>query len=225
MNSWITDGLPIAMLPRLLLLGAGKLGVGAIETFEELSRLASMAESFEHGQERASWHVRCIGEMARELAARAGMGTQYCLTIERAAMLHDIGKLLVAPSGSSGWFEADPALKRMAGQHALRGSEFLSEMTGRTCEDARTLAMARDIALFHHEAWNGSGYPRGVEREAIPFSARIVDFFDTHSESEDLGGAKAVAALIAAAAGYYFDPELVSHFLGGQHEFQALCAT
>ncbi len=80
------------------------------------------------------------------------------------------------------------------------------------------LQLAREIALAHHEKWDGSGYPRGLAGEAIPLSARIVaiaDVFDaltTRRPYKEPWPVQAALDHIAAQAGQHFDPALVLLF-------------
>ena len=79
--------------------------------------------------------------------------------------------------------------------------------------------LPREIALAHHEKWDGSGYPRGLAGEAIPLSARIVaiaDVFDALTSERPYKKAwptEQACALIQSEAGQHFDPTLVEHFL------------
>jgi putative two-component system response regulator len=79
--------------------------------------------------------------------------------------------------------------------------------------------MARDIALTHHEKWNGSGYPNGLEGEAIPLVGRITalaDVFDALTSSRPYKKAWSIedaVALITEERGKHFDPNLVDSFL------------
>ena len=85
-------------------------------------------------------------------------------------------------------------------------------------DDTRLLRLAHEIALHHHEKWDGSGYPNGLAGEAIPLSGRIVavaDVFDALTSARPYKPAWAVedaVALIVGQAGSHFDPEVTVHF-------------
>lgn len=195
-----------------------------VEFVEFMQQLAIQAEVWEWGASGAPGHVQRMGRHAARLARLVEMSDEYCEAIGRAAELHDVGKVFVAPPAPGGWYEADPASREEAGRHALWGWEFLRG-AGRGASLATQLAA--QIALSHHEAWNGSGYPHGIAGEAIPLAARIVaivDFFDTCTRMHAEGGSEPlpepeVFDLIAAAAGFYFDPRLARAFLKNRQGF------
>jgi len=88
--------------------------------------------------------------------------------------------------------------------------------------------MAKDIALFHQEKWDGSGYPAGLQGEAIPISARLMAVADVYDAlisrrvyKEGMPHERAVE-IIAQGRGKHFDPDLVECFLSIQGEFQAI---
>jgi len=213
-----------AALPGAQALAGVAAGDDAIDFFGFLRQLAVLAETREWGEDGAVGHVERIGCLARLLAERADMRRDFCEAIGQAAELHDIGKMFVAPSGSSGWYESGRDKRQRAGEHALWGGEFLQGFGVNASEAAK---MAAQIALHHHEAWDGQGYPAGLSGSAIPVAARIVaivDFFDTCVNFRPDGNPPAATRkdafdLVAAAAGYYFDPVLVKVFLRNRGVF------
>ncbi|WP_207481855.1 HD-GYP domain-containing protein [Arenibaculum pallidiluteum] len=160
-------------------------------------------------------HVVRIGVMAGVLARAAGC-TDACVNlVETAAPLHDIGKIAIpdrillkpGPLDETEW-------KVMQG-HTVAGHRILAG-SGIAMLDA-----AAEIALCHHEHWNGSGYPRGLAGEAIPLNGRIVavvDVFDALCSPRPYKRpwpAIEVAAYLRTHAGSQFDPKLVDCFLAG----------
>ncbi len=140
---------------------------------ELLERLALAAE---YRDDDTGAHTRRVGEMAYRIGRRLGLEDDELDTLRRAAPLHDVGKIgisdqiLLKPGPLTD--EEYQAMKR----HTLIGEQILS--------DSRfpVLETAAEIARSHHENWDGSGYPDGLEGEAIPLSARIVsvaDVFDS----------------------------------------------
>lgn len=157
-------------------------------------------------------HAWRVGNLAALLAESSGQSKELVELIKKTAPLHDVGKIGIpdrlllkqAP------YDADDceAIK----QHTKIGSKLLSGST------APLLLMAREIALMHHEWWDGSGY-HGVKGPQIPISARIValaDAFDvmTHGSSykAPLSLSEAKAEL-ERQAGRQFDPTLVQFFV------------
>jgi HD-GYP domain-containing protein (c-di-GMP phosphodiesterase class II) len=90
--------------------------------------------------------------------------------------------------------------------------------------------MAREIALFHHERWDGAGYPSGVAGEAIPLAARIVavaDVYDALASTRVYKPAyphEKCVDIIACEAGRQFDPDLVEVFLSIEQQFREIAA-
>jgi len=147
-------------------------------------RLAMAAE--DRDQEHANHPIR-VACTAKILARTLGLSEQYQDTIGLAAMLHDVGKLTIPKSilrKKGKLTEEELAIIRT---HCLNGHEILSTPFPGSpdVEDERdnesVLAMARVIALQHHERWDGAGYPSQLKGEEIDLAARIVavaDVFD-----------------------------------------------
>lgn len=215
-----------AILDQANRLAAGH-HVDSAEFLSFLRLLAVDAEIGEWDEKAAFRHVVRVGRLARKLAELAGMDWDFCEAIVVAGELHDVGKIFVAPSGSSGWFEPDAAKRALAAGHAIWGAEFLRGVSHHAGE---VVNMAADVALHHHEMWNGRGYPLQKAGEMIPLSARIVaivDFFDL-CISPKLDTAYRVVSpeeafgLVETASGAYFDPALVKLFLAHRQEFPEL---
>jgi putative two-component system response regulator len=175
-----------------------------------LERLAIAAEY--HDPETAR-HTRRVGEMSARIAGQMGWPTAQIELLRRAAPLHDVGKIGVS---------AD--LLRKTG--ALTDEEF-EQVKLHTTIGARILSgsriglleMAADIALSHHEHWDGGGYPRGLSGETIPAAARIVslaDVFDSLTHVRPYKEAWSVfdsLKSIEAGSRTKFDPTVVEAFL------------
>ena len=158
-------------------------------------------------------HVRRVGLYSSVLAEGLGWTRDAVTDIRLAAALHDIGEvaipdsILVKPGRLS---QEEYALMKKhteIGANALDGSELT------------VLQMARDIALGHHEKWDGTGYPKGLAGEEIPECARIVAIADVYDAllservyrlplSED-----EAFSIMVANRGKYFDPRIFDCFL------------
>ncbi|MBT0894533.1 PAS domain S-box protein [Geobacter hydrogenophilus] len=155
----------------------------------------------------------------------------YAEDLSSASLLHDIGKiaiprhLLTKPGRyTPEEFEQMKIHTLVAGDILGRGNSSIVTRFGRDSY----LALARDIAFYHHERWDGSGYPKGLKGEEIPLSARIVALVDTYdalrSERPYKSAwphEKAVAA-IAGERNSHFDPDVVDAFLEIQDEFKRI---
>ncbi|MEX2444119.1 MAG: HD domain-containing phosphohydrolase [Alkalispirochaeta sp.] len=137
-----------------------------IEILETIARVGELRDN-ETGQ-----HMHRVGLYARRLAEQLGMSSKYCDDIQAYAPLHDIGKvgisdeILLAPRKLTA--QEFSAIE----QHTVLGHGILSQ--------ASTLEMAADIALSHHEKFDGTGYPHGAAGDSIPLSARIVALSDVY---------------------------------------------
>jgi putative two-component system response regulator len=182
-----------------------------------LERQAEMVERLaittEMREDPSGLRVFRVGRLARLLAQELGWSDPDAEALEVAARLHDIGKISVADDivAARRALTADE-VQAMRG-HCQAGAEVLLQ-TG--LENAR---LAADVAAFHHEAWDGSGYPHGIGGTAIPLAARIVAIADAFAAMTSdrphqprLGVDDALAQL-RAAAGRLHDPVLVPRFV------------
>jgi putative two-component system response regulator len=152
-----------------------------------------------------------IGILAAQIADHMGLSQADVRLIRHAAPLHDVGMIglpqILANDGLLSLEELD-ALKT----HTSVGAKMLAG------SGSPILRLAEDIALFHHEHWDGSGYTLGLSGESIPLVARIVavaDTFDAMTRDRSYQAARSAdeaAAWIEAQAGRKFDPTVVEAF-------------
>ena len=148
----------------------GQLQAETEEAFKlSISLLARAAEIHDEGTGN---HIVRVNEYAYFLAQRLGMAKEFCDEIRYSAQLHDVGKLSVDQGILNKGGELTPEERSQMDQHPIFGFQILSH--------SHRLKLAAEIALFHHEKWDGSGYPHGVKGEEIPISARIVALADTY---------------------------------------------
>jgi len=136
--------------------------------------------------------------------------------IGKVAALHDIGKIGTPDSILTKPTDLSPEEFDIVKEHTINGAFILSSLAGE---------MARDIALFHHERWDGSGYPYNLRRTDIPLCARIVAIADVYDAlrmaryyKNPLPHAEA-KTIILAERGFYFDPALVDAFAAIHDQF------
>lgn len=139
-----------------------------------------------------------------------------------SSILHDIGKVAISDSILLKPEKLSTAEFESIKEHTIIAGEALKEYRGRK----DFLAMGREIATYHHEKWNGKGYPSGIEGTAIPLSARIVSLCDTYDAlvsrrpyKEAYSHEEAVR-IIESEKGKSFDPDIVDLFLSINEQFR-----
>jgi len=177
---------------------------------EDLKRLALLSE-FRDDETRR--HTERVARTSQAIARALGLDEDYVLRIGRAAPLHDVGKVGIPDAILLKPGRLTDAEFRVMKTHTVIGGEILAD------SDFAVLQMAMEIALTHHERYDGGGYPRGLKGEEIPLCGRIVavaDAFDamTHDRPyrKAIPPARAVAEL-KRCAGTQFDPKVVEAFL------------
>jgi putative two-component system response regulator len=182
----------------------------AAAQIEIVERLAQAAE---YRDDVTGQHTQRVGRAAARMAAALGLPKDDVDRILRAAPLHDVGKIGIPDA---------ILLKR----GKLTVEEF-DHMKRHTTIGARLLAGSRhmllqcaaEIALTHHERWDGSGYPRGLRGTAIPLNGRIVavaDVFDALTSERPYKRAwstEEALAEIQRQSGRQFDPDVVAAFM------------
>ena len=176
----------------------------------------------DHRDNETGMHVRRIGLFAAEMARLLGWDQDRIDTIQSAAPMHDIGKIgvpdaiLQKPSALTE--EEWVTMKR----HTVMGATILKGST------VPFIQMGARIAIGHHEKWNGSGYPNGLQQEAISLEARItalVDVYDAVSNRrhyKEPWPEDKVLELIRKGSGSHFDPKLTELFLANLERFRAI---
>ena len=171
-----------------------------------------LGRAAEYKDNETGMHVIRMSHFSKLLALAAGCSPAWAEDLLNAAPMHDVGKIGIpdAVLRKPGPLDADEwATMR---RHPEIGAEIIGE------HPSGVLQLAREIALAHHEKWDGSGYPRGLAGEAIPLSARIVaiaDVFDaltTRRPYKEPWPVQEAMNHIAAQAGKHFDPALVALF-------------
>jgi putative two-component system response regulator len=175
---------------------------------EVLDRLAFAAE---YRDDATGGHARRIGRVAALVARHLGLPEETVELIRRAAPLHDVGKLGISDSILLKQGKLTPEEFEVMKLHVSIGAEILGSSR------SALLRMSEEIALAHHESWNGTGYPQGLKGEAIPITGRIVavaDTFDalTHRRADPLSPKQALVEL-RRVSGQQFDPQVVDAFL------------
>jgi putative two-component system response regulator len=157
-------------------------------------------------------HIVRTGLFSEILARAAGWSAADCDRIRMAAPMHDIGKIGVPDAILRKPGRLTPEEYEVMKRHTLVGADMLSG------SNSPIVTMAREIALCHHERWDGCGYPHGISGDSIPESARIVaivDVYDALTSDRPYRAALKeddVLRMMAAEQGRHFDPVLVTTF-------------
>jgi HD-GYP domain-containing protein (c-di-GMP phosphodiesterase class II) len=140
-----------------------------------------------------------------------GIGDESLVHYRRGALLHDVGKLAISESILNKPGPLNEAERKIIQGHALLAYQLLASVN--------YLMPALDIPHYHHERWDGSGYPEGLKADQIPFPARlfaVVDVYDAITSSRSYRSAwskQAALEYIDQHSGTLFDPEVVRAFL------------
>ncbi len=186
---------------------------------QALLELAAAYEATVEGWSRAldlrdhetEGHSRRVTELTVRLARKMGATDAECVHIRRGALLHDIGKMGVPDGILHKPSALTPEEWELMRKHPSYAYELLSPI--------EYLHPAIDIPYCHHEKWDGSGYPRGLQGEAIPLAARMfaaVDIWDALRSDRPYRRAwsdRKTRDYLASLAGSHLDPQVVREFL------------
>ena len=172
----------------------------------------------EYRDNETGLHIIRMSEISVVIAKAAGMDEEQCDLLLNASPMHDIGKIGISDGIllKPGKFEPDEW--EVMQTHAQIGADILSG------DDSALMKMAHDIALTHHEKWNGKGYPNNLKGDAIPLVGRITalaDVFDALTSVRPYKKAWSVedsVKLINDESGQHFDPQLVKHMMDNLDE-------
>jgi len=134
--------------------------------------ISLLARAAEIHDENTAKHVFRVNEYSYKTATLLGLPKRFRDEIHYSAQLHDVGKMSVNVAILRKNGPLDPEEKREMQRHPIYGYQILSA--------SDRLSMAADIALNHHERWDGTGYPNGRSGKEIPLSARIVTLADIY---------------------------------------------
>jgi response regulator RpfG family c-di-GMP phosphodiesterase len=154
----------------------------------------------------------------------------YVANLAVASALHDIGKVGVPDGVLLKMGRLTPSERRAMQMHAELGGECLAAIQ-RQLGDDDFLQLGQEVAVAHHEQWDGSGYPHGLQGKAIPLAARIVavaDVYDALTSHRPYRSALSHAEArewIVSHYGTQFDPEVVEAFVAREADFARLSQT
>lgn len=154
-----------------------------------------------------------------------GLSAKFCRAVIKAAPMHDLGKIAV-----------DDTILRKPGKftneeynimktHAEKGAAIVENLL-KDIEDPELVTIAKNIANYHHEFWNGSGYPKHLQGTEIPFEARIMAIADVYDALVSQRCYKEKIScndaydIIINSMGTHFDPNLKTYFINCREELE-----
>lgn len=189
----------------------------------ESTRLAiinKLARAAEYKDNETGMHVVRMALYSKLLAEKISADRTWSDLLYNAAPMHDVGKIGIPDAILCKPGKLDAQEWEIMKTHAEIGANILDG------EESHLLILAKEVALNHHEKWNGSGYPNGLVGKDIPLSARVIalaDVFDALTSERPYKKAWSIekaAELIKQESGEHFDPDLVVHFLNLLPEFK-----
>lgn len=188
----------------------------------QLEVIRRLGRAAEFRDDDTGLHITRMSRFCARLAEAAGMEEADIELLLQAAPMHDIGKIGIPDSILLKPGKLDSNEFEMMKTHTTIGAELLSG------SNSPLMQLAQEIALNHHEKWNGRGYPRGLSGEDIPFVSRIVsicDVFDALTSSrpyKEAWPAQEAFDFVTEQAGVSFDPHLVELFIGIGSDIRAM---
>lgn len=204
-----------------------------IEHLQDVMMLA-IAELVECRDENTGGHIKRTANYMKILLdeiVKSGLysdilTSDYVTDIIRSAPLHDVGKIGINDATLLKAGRLDDAEFEYMKNHAELGGQTIHRMINETNVES-FLYIAKDMAHYHHEKWDGSGYPRGLKGKEIPISARImaiVDVYDaltTKRPYKEAFSHEKALEIILEGKGKSFDPKIIEIFENIHHKFKS----
>lgn len=187
--------------------------------------IEALARACEAAEEETGRHILRVNRYAGALAANLGYSADFVEVISYSAQMHDVGKIRVPREILLKPGRLDPSEEKLMRLHPIYGQQILGE--------SPRLHVAREIAIAHHENWDGSGYPHALLGEAIPLGGRIVKVADVYDALRSRRSYKPPLSHDEALQVFrtgderivperHFDPAILAVFFQIEHIFAAI---
>lgn len=179
----------------------------------QLEIVLRLARTTEYRDNDTGFHITRMSLYCHSLGCAAGMSEEECELLRHSSPMHDVGKVAIPDHILHKPGKLDPDEWEIMKTHAAIGANILSGSR------SELLQMAEEIALTHHEKWDGTGYPNGLKGEEIPLVGRICglcDVFDALTSERPYKKAWSVEEAVTEiqrGSGKHFDPRLVERFM------------
>ncbi|MGN0038652.1 MAG: HD domain-containing phosphohydrolase [Coriobacteriales bacterium] len=196
--------------------------------------IVSMASIVENRDNNTGGHIRRTSDVVRvfvehllDSSAAPGLTRGTAERIITAAPLHDFGKIAIPDSILNKPGKFVPEEYEVMKQHAQKGAGIVAQIL-QNSDDLQFKDIAVNVAHYHHEKWDGSGYPCGLAGEEIPLEARIMalaDVFDALVSKrvyKEMYSFDKAFRIIEESSGSHFDPQLCGAFLECREQIEAL---
>jgi len=195
-----------------------------------LARLSETRDEVTGNHLRRTQQYVCL--LAKSLSTHprfaAFMTPANIQTLEKSALLHDLGKIGIPDSILLKPGKLSSVEREIMQTHAKLGRDAIELAKRDAAKPVEFLSMAQEIAHYHHEKWDGTGYPEGLAGDAIPITARLMalaDVFDaliSPRQYKQPWSFEQARDFIVKERGSHFDPDMVDAFLARFNEFKAI---
>lgn len=205
--------------------------IETVELFESMQSsfdtdiIKLLSEITEFKSAETSSHVKRISEYTYILSRLYGMFEEEARMVAKMSILHDIGKITISDDILCKPGKLTENEFETMKEHTTNGQKLLIQGFH---SDPKVSIIAQEIALYHHEKWDGTGYPKGLKGEETPIHARVValvDVFDALMNKrvyKEAWGISDVTQFLQENSGTHFDPKLVALFIKNISCFEAV---